>query len=124
MDRYFINTVISEKGSMTQRLKRHAETLCFLSKKPRFTKGVIGQADNDLLDCLRVCCKNTLDGNVPLSSSQRSKLKRHKNTLRELTKPRLSRARQRALLQKGGFLPALLAPILALAAPLLKNLFS
>ena len=120
----FSSRIISEASSMTQRLKRHAETLCFLYKKPRYTKAIIEQADDDLLDCLRVCCKNTLEGNVPLSPSQKDKLKRHKNTLRELVEPRPSRNRKRALLQKGGFLSALLGPVLALAAPLLSKIFT
>ena len=108
---------------MTQRLKRHAGTLQFLAKRPRLAKGIIAHADDDLLDCLRVCCKNTLDGNVPLSPSQRCKLKRHRATLRALTKPHLSKGKKKVLLQKGGFLPALLGPILGLVGPLLKGIF-
>ena len=109
---------------MTERLKRHANELSFLSKCPRYAKVVIGRADKELLDCLRVCCKNILAGNVPLTPVQKSRLTRHANTLRSLVQPRLSQSRKKALLQKGGFLPALLAPLLGFAAPLLKKLFS
>ena len=107
---------------MVETLKRNAETLRFLHRKPVYAKGVIQHADDQLLDCLRVCCKNILDGNVPLSPTQKARLNRHKNILRSLIKPGLPRAHKKALIQKGGFLPALLAPILAIAGPLFKSL--
>jgi hypothetical protein len=109
---------------MGERLKRHADTLCLLHKRPRYAKTIIAQADDDLLDCLRLCCKNILEGNIPLSPTQKARLKRHKNILRELVQPRLSRTRKKALLQRGGFIGALLSPLVSLVGPLLKKVFT
>jgi hypothetical protein len=109
---------------MADRLKRNTGTLCFLHKHPQYAKGIIEKGDDDLLDCLRLCCKNILEENVAVSPTQKSRLKRHKNTLRKLVQPRLSRKNKKTLLQRGGFLGALLGPIVSLVAPLLQKVFT
>jgi len=52
-------------------------------------------------------------GNVPLSDRQKSELRRKKKDLRALSLKKTSLQQKRRILQKGGFLTALLPPILA-----------
>jgi hypothetical protein len=66
---------------------------------------------------------NILRGNVPLTKLQKEKLKRNKAGLRALTKKSVSLEKKKAILQKGGFLGSLLAPIASVVTPLLSTLF-
>ena len=68
-------------------------------------------------------CQNVLKGNVPLTNPQMSKLRPRRHDLRALplSIKKTSLAKKRKIIQKGGFLSALLAPALsALAGLLLK----
>ena len=79
--------------------------------------------DRSLVDCLCECADNILRGNVPLTKPQKEKLARNKAGLRALTKKSVSLKKKKAILQKGGFLGSLLAPIASVVAPLLSTLF-
>ena len=105
---------------MSARVRKHADVLKVLSKgKPSLCKAIVKGADPDLIHCLCECAHNVLKGNVPLKSAQMTKLKRHQQDLRTIVKKQTSQKKKKAILQKGGFLPALLAPLLApLIAPL------
>ena len=108
---------------MSARLKKHLPLLQWLSKaKPKSSKAVIKTADKEVLDSVRECCLNVLKGNVPLTPQQKKRLHKHKHTLRRLASPqKLSDKSKRQLVQKGGFLSALLPPILsALVSMLVK----
>ena len=72
-------------------LKRHCS--------PEFTK------------CICECVKNVLVGNVKLTPEHKRKLKRHKHSLRKLTSKKTSQKEKKRLVQSGGFLGALLGPI-------------
>lgn len=82
--------------------------------KPAIRKTIIKTGDKELLTCLCECSKNVLKGNVPLTTNQKSHLRRHKRALRELALKKTSKKKKVALIQKGGFLGALLTPILSL----------
>ena len=75
--------------------------------------------DKGLLTCLCECSKNILKGNVPLSPGQKKNLRRHKRLLRKLTLKRTSKKIKNKILQKGGFLGALITPILSLLGGML-----
>jgi len=114
---------------MSARVRRHADTLAFLSRaKPSTCKAIINAADKDLVHCLCECAHNLLKGTVQLTKAQKTKLSRHKQGLRDVSKKTTSLKRKQQILQKGGFLPALLAPLLApviapLAGKVIKKLF-
>lgn len=74
------------------------------------------------IQCLCECIYNTLKGIVPLTQAQKSRLNRHKTTLRRIVKPKETVHKKRILLvQKGGsLLPLILTPIIT---GLLGNLF-
>ena len=105
--------------------KKHVEDLKFLRRaKPTLRKIVIENANESLICCLCECAQNILKGNVSLTVGEKRALKRHKEALRRLVK-RSSIAKKKRIIQKGGFLPALLAPLLApLASAVLRPILS
>ena len=108
----------------SQRLEKHTNELVYLQKaRPCIRKHFITKADRSLVDCLCECADNILRGNVPLTKPQKVKLARNKAGLRALTKKSVSLKKKKAILQKGGFLGSLLAPIASVVAPLLSTLF-
>ena len=108
---------------MSQRLKKNVDVLSHLSRaKPQMVKAIVGAADKELLTCLCECAQNLIKGNVSLSKQHKSKLKRYKKDVRTLVKKNIGKQKKK-ILQKGGFLPALLAPIAAqVLAPLVTKL--
>ena len=76
--------------------------------------------DNDALQAIHECCVNVLKGNVPLSRGQKQRLSRYKKVIRRLGgQKRLSTSSKRHLVQTGGFLGALLPPIIGILGSLL-----
>jgi hypothetical protein len=101
---------------MSRSLQNNADTLKFLCKtKHQYRKALLKSADKDLVHCICECAHNTLLGKVPLTKTQKSKLSKHKSTLRKLAKRGASLAkRKKVIFQKGGaFLPLLLAPVIS-----------
>jgi len=66
-----------------------------------------------LIHCLSECCHNVVAGNIHMPLEQRKSLKRHACHIRAIGDPTIGpRKKQEILNQHGGFLPALLVPIL------------
>ena len=108
---------------VSPRLKNHTSDIVYRQKaRPCIRKHLITKADRSLVDCLCECADNILRGNVPLTKLQKEKLKRNKAGLRALTKKSVSLKKKKAILQKGGLLGSLLAPIASVVAPLLSTL--
>ncbi len=106
---------------MSSRIKRHAALLKVLCKaKPKAVKAILS-SEKELVDALCECSLNVLKGVVPLSVHQRKRLSRYKNNLRTVAKKTVSRQQKKALFQKGGFLSALLTPIINVLGTLLGN---
>ena len=85
-------------------------------------KRMIHMCDKQLVDCFSECAKNVLKGNVPLKKAQLRKLRRERNNLRLLAVKKTPLAKKKKVLQKGGFIGALLPPVLSLLAPLVSTL--
>jgi hypothetical protein len=60
-----------------------------------------------------------LKGNVPLSVTQKSRLAKLKGELRAVARKRVSLKKKKEIIQKGGFLGALLAPVASVLASML-----
>lgn len=105
---------------MTSRVKRQAHILATLSKAhPSVCNLILKNADKDLLKCLSECAYNILKGNVDLSPSEKTKLTKYKQKLRQVADKKTSLKKKHRLIQVGGFIPALLAPLLtSIIAPL------
>jgi len=81
----------------------------------------VKKCNKEFIDCISECAKNVLRGNVPLTSSQIGRLRRHKQNLRALSIKKTSLRKKRRILQKGGFLGAILTPVLSLLGGLISN---
>ena len=57
-------------------------------------------------------CDNVLRENVKLSNSHKRKLSKYKNYIRQLSKKSTSQSSKKRILQRGGFLGALISPLL------------
>lgn len=85
--------------------------LQYLNKEQR--QAILRKADPSIIRCICECALNILCGNVPLKASQRKKLRRHAPVLRRLAaKKGCWTSKKRFVVQSGGFLPLLLAPVL------------
>ena len=111
---------------MAKRLKKHIDELKVLKKaNPTLRKAYLKAADNSLICCLCECSHNILNGNIRLTSSQKKNLTKHRKLLRHLASRDKSLKKKRsALVQQGGFLPALLTPILAIAGSIISSLIA
>ena len=105
---------------MSHSLRSHGDFLKVLAKcKAKQRKALLQNISPGLLKCLCECSLNVLKGNVKLTSSQKQLLRRHRKVLRSLADRKTTVKRKKQLLvQKGGFLPALLGPILSTLAGL------
>lgn len=94
--------------------------LCHLNSDQR--QAILKTSDVKLIKCICECALNILLGNVPLKNCQKLKLRKHRKTLRKLVEKRGSwKSKKKFIVQKGGFLPLLLGPIIG---GLLSNLFN
>ena len=91
--------------------------------KPSMIKAVLKGASPDLINALTECSLNVLKGNVRLSPAQKRQLSRYKQNLRALARKKTSVKRRKQILQKGGFLGALLKPVLGVLGGLLGSSF-
>ena len=100
---------------VSPRLRKHATDIAYLQK----AKPCIRKAQ----EFGRVFCeiaKNILRGNVQLTPQQKARLKKRKSGV--LTKKTIPLKQKKAVLQKGGFLGFLLAPMALVVVPILSKL--
>ena len=91
--------------------------------KPEVRRTVVENADKELIDTICDCVHGILSGKVKVSPKIRQKLNRKRQLLNQLHNKRIGvRKKKQLLVQDGGFLPALLAPILGLAASVVGGL--
>ena len=106
---------------MSTKIKRNLNALKHLSQaKPATVCAIIKSGEKELINSLCECCLNVLKGNVHLSPSQHKRLIKYKATIRSLAKKKTSDKKKRALLQKGGFLGALLPTVLTALGTLIS----
>ncbi|KAK3925500.1 Putative uncharacterized transposon-derived protein, partial [Frankliniella fusca] len=98
---------------MAPAAKTHKAVLQVLqSAKPKLRKAILENSDKALVFAICEICDNLLRGNIPLSDSNKAKLKRHRHKIRELAQRGEGWTKKKERLQKGGaFLPLLLSTI-------------
>ena len=107
---------------MSSRVRKHAIQLKMLrDASPKLRKQILHHCGKDFLNCVCECVKKVLKGNVPLTSAQKQKLSRHRNKLRELVLKKTPKKEKIDIIQKGGFLGALITPILSILGGLLGS---
>lgn len=108
---------------MSARIKRNLPLLKVLcGTKPALIKAVLKGASPDLISALCECSLNILKGNVHLTPAQKKQLPQYKQSLRTLARKGTSVKRRKQILQKGGFVGALLKPVLGVLGGLLGSL--
>lgn len=111
---------------MAKRLKRNLNYLHMVhDAKAADRKYLLHHAKPDQILCLADCCHNVINGNVKLTQTQRNRLKRNANYIRLVADKNIKVPQKRKILsQKGGFLPALIAPIIGIVGSLVGDLVS
>lgn len=102
--------------------KKDISRLRILNACPiRVRKDLIKKFPQSCIHCISECCLNTLKGNVPLSSTQKKQLSRHKHTIRLLADKQIPISKKRkVLVQKGGFLNILIPAALSVLTSLIS----
>jgi hypothetical protein len=77
---------------------------------------MIQSCDKHTIDCFCECVMNAIKGNVPLKRNQSECLRRHKRILYKLLLKKTPVKLKKKILQTGGFLGALIAPVLSFLA--------
>jgi hypothetical protein len=105
---------------MSALLRRNAKLLKLLHKaSPAVRRKLLKKCCNqDFVQCMCECVKNILQGVVPLSAAQKAILRRKKRTLRLLVLKKTSGRKRKQLIQSGGFLGAILGPIVSILGKL------
>lgn len=95
-------------------VKQHLAILQKLqSATPKIRSQILLKSNFKLIKTILECIHNTLIGNVPLKKTEKSKLNKYKNVLRRLKKCKKGLQHVKTtIVQNGGFLPALLAPVI------------
>jgi len=105
---------------MSKRVRKYLPVLKRITKLgDKAKRDYVRKCNKEFLDCVSECAKNVLKGNVPLTDRQKTKLRRRRNDLRALSVKKTSLRKKRRILQKGGFLTALLPPVLGILSSLL-----
>ena len=82
------------------------------------------KAERAFVDCISKCSKNIILGHVTLKPRQMRALRRRRQDLRSVASKRTSLKRKKQIIQKGGFLSALIPPVVTfLTSYLLPKLF-
>ena len=115
----------SRRCKMSERLRNIHTELTKLNKLgPSGRKKYFKTCSKDCIVKICECVKNLLNSNLKIQPSHLKKLSRHKHTLRSLALKKTSLAKRKQLLQRGGFIGALLPAIIPAVASLLGGLFS
>ena len=111
---------IDQLVTMSQRINTYKHHINFLAQcDPKHCIHILKSADNELIKCICECALNVLRGNIPLEPAQKNTLRKYKKQLRQLSSNN-PLTQKRKIIQRGsGFLPFLLAPIIAALGPTL-----
>ena len=117
-----------ERTDMSRLVKRQVLCLQMLHRthNAKLRKAILEYADAELISALCECAHNILRGTVRLTPQEKVLLRRYRTDLHSIVNKKTVVARKRRILQqKGGFLPALLAPLASsVLLPLLRQLFA
>lgn len=109
---------------MMIRIIKYSELLAALKAADPHTRvAILRSAPDEFIKTLVEVVLNFLAGNIPHSKQTLQQLKRYKKHLRNIESHRkgsIQQMRRRMIYQKGGFLPLLMAPLLA-AAPFIAK---
>ena len=93
---------------------------CLSEAKEDSRRGAMRCCSRQLCDSMSEIAANLLKGNIPLTDRQFLALKRHAKDIEALSKKKTQVWKRREILQKGGFLSALLGPVVRFLMPVVK----
>lgn len=93
---------------------------CLSEAKEDSRRGAMRCCSRQLCDSMSEIATNLLKGNIPLTDRQFLVLKRHAKDIEALSKKKTRVWKRREILQKGGFLSALLGPVVRFLMPVVK----
>ena len=101
------------------KVRRHARTLAALKDlDARARQSLMSWAKKELIATLVECAKLIINRRVPITAAQLSALRREASSLNALLSTPANKVEERRyILQKGGFLSALIAPIVTSVLP-------
>jgi len=100
---------------MSERTRRYLPLLKQINRLRDSAKTqIIKKYDREFFGCVSECAKNVIKGTVPLKPTQLRRQRRERNK-----KKKTSLKKKRRILQNGGFLTALLSPVLSVLSSLL-----
>lgn len=106
-------------------LKQNIHLLKMLHEARGDTKRRVLQCcSRDMCNALSEIASNMLKGNIPLTERQYNELRPHAADIERLSKKKTALTTKRQILQKGGFIGAILGPALSLLAPAVGSLVS
>lgn len=104
---------------MSKCVIKHMHLLNALARaKPSERRELLKKSNFGLIKSIVECIENVLNGNVKLDKSHIKKLKRHKTQLRKIhSSGKKWSSKKKVIIQSGGgFLPALLLPVITAIA--------
>ena len=106
-------------------VEKHISTIALLSQCPPATvKRFLKIADHQLIRAVSECCKNIIAGNVKLTEEEFKRLKRYHKQIKALSLKSTSTKKKKEFIQKGGFLPALIAPLIGLLGSVISGVIA
>lgn len=113
---------------MTMAPREHTQThkallLALKSAKPKLCKAILQHSEKSLVYSVCEICDNLLEGNIPLTTAQKTQLKKYRAHFRRLAQRGEGwQSKKKYLTQKGGsFLPLLLSAVSAVLPMLFKS---
>ena len=109
------------------RVRKHWRTLRYLCgfESPSEIKAVLQSADKELIGTICECIQNLAKGNIPISKQKIKQLRPHQKLVGKILDKSIKfEQKKKHLVQSGGFLPLLLAPLLGVADSLIGDAIS
>jgi hypothetical protein len=88
-------------------------------------KGIIINADKELIYTLCECILNLLNGNINISDEKFNQLKSYKHSFRKILDKKLNlKSKKKLIIQKGGFLEILLPAVISGLSAIISSAIS
>jgi len=88
-------------------------------------KGIIMNADKELIYTLCECILNLLNGNINISDEKFNQLKSYKHSFRKILDKKLNlKSKKKLIIQKGGFLEILLPAVISGLSAIISSAIS
>jgi hypothetical protein len=104
---------------MSERLREHVHLLRALHRaSPKKCRAILDKHGKPLLMTLCECVKNLFKGVVPLTEKQKKRLRPKEKLMRALLLKKTPLKTKRRIIQRGGFIGALLGPLISIISGL------